>query len=166
VDRSKIRSVYEEHLLGTAGTVRANSEFFQGECGLIIHADNFCTANFSSFIEAHRRRPKGALITMMTFVTDSPNTCGIVELDEQGLVMGFYEKVANPPGNLANGAIYIFEPEVIDFISESRESVHDISNDVLPRFLGQIYTWPSDGDLIDVGTIANLEEARRLAVAD
>ena len=43
----------------------------------------------------------------MTFRSETPETCGIVELDAEGVVVGFHEKVANPPSNLANGAIYI-----------------------------------------------------------
>ena len=161
-DRFAIHLVYEKQLLGTAGTVRANSEFFNGEAGLVLHADNFCTANISKFICAHEARPKEAALTMMTFVTDSPMACGIVELDEQGLVQEFHEKVTNPPSNLANGAIYVFEPEILEFVRDSGSQVRDISKDVLPQFLGRIFTWRADGDLIDIGTMANLEKARRL----
>ena len=99
---------------------------------------------------------------MMTFVTDAPMACGIVELDEQGLVQEFHEKVASPPSNLANGAIYVFEPEILDFVRDSGSQVRDISKDVLLQFLGRIFTWRADGDLIDIGTMANLEKARRL----
>ena len=162
LDRSSIHLVYEKRLLGTAGTVRANYDFFNGEAGLVLHADNFCTANISRFICAHKGRPKEAAFTMMTFVTDSPMTCGIVELDEQGLVQEFHEKVANPPSSLANGAIYIFEPEILHFVRTSGGQVRDISKDVLPQFLGRIFTWRADGDLIDIGTMANLEKARQL----
>ena len=162
LDRFSIHLVYEKTLLGTAGTVRANCEFFNGESGLIVHADNFCTANIPRFICAHEARPKEAALTMMTFVTDSPMACGIVELDEQGLVQEFHEKVTNPPSNRANGAIYVFEPEILDFVRTSGSQVRDISIDVLPQFLGRIFTWRADGDLIDIGTMANLEKARRL----
>ncbi len=161
-DRSSVHLVYERRLLGTAGTVRENYDFFRGEAGLVLHADNFCTANISKFICAHEARPKEAALTMMTFVTDSPMACGIVELDEQGLVQEFHEKVASPPSNLANGAIYVFEPEILDFVRASGGQVRDISEDVLPQFLGRIFTWRADGDLIDIGTMANLEKARRL----
>lgn len=161
-DRALISTVYEEELLGTAGTVRANAEFFKGEAGLIVHADNLCTANLANFLSAHQIRPEGAALTMMIFLTDSPTTCGIVQLDEKGRVQAFHEKVKDPPGNLANAAIYVFEPEVVDFISSSGTEIEDISTDVLPKFLGRIFTWPSDGDLIDVGTLASLEKAQRI----
>ena len=32
-------------------------------------------------------------MTMMTFQTDSPNLCGVVELDSTNIVRAFYEKV-------------------------------------------------------------------------
>ena len=35
------------------------------------------------------------ILTMMTFRTDTPSTCGIVELDGRGVVIGFHEKVAS-----------------------------------------------------------------------
>ena len=161
-DRSSVHLAYERRLLGTAGTVRENYGFFSGEAGLVLHADNFCTANISKFICAHEGRPKEAALTMMTFVTDAPMACGIVELDEQGLVQEYHEKVASPPSNLANGAIYVFEPEILEFVRDSGSQVRDISKDVLPQFLGRIFTWRADGDLIDIGTMANLEKARRL----
>lgn len=163
-DRSSIFLVYEEQLLGTAGTVRANSAFFKGEAGLVLHADNFCTANISRFICAHEGRPREAAFTMMTFVSDDPRSCGIVGLDERGVVREFHEKVVNPPGNIANAAIYVFEETVIRFISESKEGeLRDLSTDVIPRYLGRIYAAPADGVVIDVGTLANLDRARSYA---
>ncbi len=54
---------------------------------------------------------------MLGFRTDDPRSCGILELDDRDTVVAFHEKVENPPGNLANGAVYIFEPEVIDDIA-------------------------------------------------
>ena len=35
-------------------------------------------------------------MTMMTFRTDDPSSCGIVEVDENGIVIGFHEKVKTP----------------------------------------------------------------------
>ena len=37
----KILNFYEEKLLGTAGTLIANYEFFSDSLGILIHADNF-----------------------------------------------------------------------------------------------------------------------------
>jgi mannose-1-phosphate guanylyltransferase len=76
----------------------------------LIHADNYCLADFTAFQQAHYNRPPECL---MTFRTDNPSSCGILELDERGVVIGFHEKVASPPGNLANGAVYILSAELL-----------------------------------------------------
>lgn len=64
----------------------------------MIHADNYCLADFRAFEQAHWQRPLGCIMTMMTFRTHDPSSCGIVELDERGVVVGFHEKVAEPQG--------------------------------------------------------------------
>ena len=51
-------------------------------------------------------------------------------------VIAFHEKVENPPGNLANGAVYIFEPEVIDDIASLGKSVVDLSTEIIPNYVG------------------------------
>jgi mannose-1-phosphate guanylyltransferase len=103
----KIKLVHENDLLGTAGTLIENLEFFQGEDGLLTHADNYCLADFSAFESAHKNRPPGCVMTMMTFRTDDPSSCGIVELDESGIVIEFHEKVGKPQVTLLM-ELYIF----------------------------------------------------------
>lgn len=145
--------VYEEELLHTGGTVLANKDFFKNEPFLIAHADNLCLCNFSNFFEAHHHRPKKCDITMMTFETDVPQSCGIVDLDDAGVVVDFYEKVVNPPSNLANGAVYIFEPSIIDYMASLNKKIVDISNEVLPHYLNKIYTFKNNIYHRDIGTI-------------
>ena len=160
-DSQNITLVYEKELLGTAGTIRENADFFKEEQVMVIHADNFCTADLKKFIMAHDRRPAGTEITMMTFITDQPETCGIVETNSFGVVTAFHEKVQNPPGNIANGAVYIWEPSVARFISESERNLRDISRDLIPISLGRINSWPSNGHHIDIGTRDKLHLANK-----
>jgi mannose-1-phosphate guanylyltransferase len=156
----RITLVHEEHLLGTGGTVIANRSFFEREPVFVAHADNYCLCDFAAFARAHAARPAGMVMTMMTFRTDTPESCGIVELDGRGVVTGFFEKVARPPGNLANGAVYIFEPEIVDFMVSLGSPVVDLSTEVIPRFVGRIYTWENRGVHRDIGTAASLQAAQ------
>ncbi len=134
-------SVYEEKLLGTAGTLRANKDLFQYCTTLLVHADNWCQCDFANFLEFHRhRRPSNCLITMMTFESSSPGTCGIVKTDSDGIVLDFQEKSKNPSGNQANGAVYMLEPEVLKWIIENSD-ISDFSTEVIPHFIGRIATW-------------------------
>ena len=155
----KIVTLYEKELLGTAGTIKKNYKKFCGEPLMVIHADNLSKFNLRSLINIYDNRNLNIEITMMTFYTDEPKRSGIVELDEQGVVVKFHEKVQNPPDNLANGAVYIISPKVIDFIKSSEGSCLDISVDIIPNFIGKINTFHNDVYHRDIGTPESLEIA-------
>jgi mannose-1-phosphate guanylyltransferase len=89
---------------------------------------------------------------MLTFTTDAPQTCGIVVEDAAGIVREFHEKVPDPPGRRANGAVYVFEPEVNVFLAALGKQVIDLSTEVIPRYLGRICTFPSTGYHRDIGS--------------
>jgi len=148
----KVKLVYEHKLKGTAGTLLDNIEFIDSDNLLLAHADNYCSPDFSKFEIAHNHRPNGCLMTMMTFRTNSPSSCGIVELDSRGVVVEFYEKVDNPPSNLANGAIYILSSEFIDILRKDFKNCSDFSTEILPYFMNRIFTYESKGFFIDIGT--------------
>jgi len=147
--------VFEPELLGTAGTLLRNIFFFGDGDGMLIHADNYSEADFNKFIVAHKNRPPGCLMTMMIFRTDNPSSCGIVELDTNGVIIGFHEKVANPPGNLANGAVYILSAEIISLIKTKFSDKTDFSTEILGNFVGKIYTYLTEEIFVDIGTIEN-----------
>ena len=90
---------YEETLLGTAGTLLKHMDHFAGSSMLFAHADNSTMFSVPLFRKAHRERPSNALMTMMSFTTEVPEQCGILELDADGIVVGFYEKEENPIQN-------------------------------------------------------------------
>jgi mannose-1-phosphate guanylyltransferase len=148
----KVTLAHENELLGTAGTVISNLDFLGGHDGLLIHADNYCMADLKSFLLAHKHRPSGCLMTMMTFRSDTPASCGIVELDERGVVVGFHEKVENPPSNLANGAVYLLSRELLKLLATELSAAVDFSTEVLPQLVGRIYTYETKEYFLDIGT--------------
>jgi mannose-1-phosphate guanylyltransferase len=157
--RDSVYLVHEQELQGTAGTLINNLDFFKGEDGILIHADNYCLADLSAFKYAHIHRPPDCEITMMTFRTDDPTACGIVELDDKGVVSGFHEKIIDPPGNLANGAVYIISAQLLAHLGHELSNLKDFSNDVLQRFVGRIYTYETNEVFLDVGTPISYEKA-------
>ncbi|MBU1659459.1 nucleotidyltransferase family protein [bacterium] len=157
--KDAITLTHEEKLLNTGGTLLANEAFFQNEAFMLVHADNLCFCDFKAFMDAHAKRPKGCEITMMTFKTDNPSACGIVEPDKEGVVQKFYEKVQNPPSNLANGAVYICERGVIEFIKSLGKKEADFSLDVLPAYMGKINTFLNDVYHRDIGTPESYAQA-------
>ncbi|MFA6742542.1 MAG: nucleotidyltransferase family protein [Arcobacteraceae bacterium] len=165
--KDKITLVYEEKLLGTGGSILKNKDFFNGfDSFWVIHADNYSICDYNQFRKSHYTKPKNTIMTMMTFSTDSPKSCGIVELDKQGIVIGFYEKVHNPPSNLANGAVYIFDKEILVLLESLNKEIIDLSTEVLPKMLGKIYTFHNNKIHIDIGTVKNLEIANHIACCE
>lgn len=152
--------VHETKLLGTAGTLLNNLEYFKGCTGLLIHADNYTTIDLNKLIEAHSKRPEGCLLTMLTFTTKSPQKCGIVVTDKKGIVEEFHEKIEKAPGFKANGAIYAFEEDFLDFLTKMKKEPKDISLDIIPELIGKIYTLHTEECFIDIGSLETLNEAR------
>ena len=157
--KANVYLVYEEKLRGTAGTLIHNKDFFVDDDLLLIHADNYYLGSLHGLINAHSNRPKECLLTMMTFRTDDPKSCGIVEINERDIVIGFHEKVSNPPGNLANGAIYVISSKLIKHMAKDKLKYSDFSNDVLPHLLGKIYAYETVDPLIDIGNIDAYKKA-------
>jgi mannose-1-phosphate guanylyltransferase len=159
--RDRINLAHEPHLLGTAGTIRANRAYFNGEAGLVAHADNLTDFDVGGLIQAHRGRPASCSMTMLGFRTDNPQACGILELDSSKIVRAFHEKMADPPGDLANAAVYIIEPEITDFMAKLGPSCVDFSTQVIPAFIGRIFVVENVGYHRDIGTPESLELAQR-----
>ena len=154
-------TVYEEKLLGTAGTLLKNRRFFENAPVMLIHADNLSSFDVRDFIDRFDNRSSEIEITMMTFRTDAPENSGVVELDARGVVQAFHEKTKNPPGNLANAAVYILAPTVVEFISGLGKETLDFSTEVLPHYMGRINTFHNDVYHRDIGTLESLNAARK-----
>ena len=157
----KITTVYEPELLGTAGTLKKNRLFFQNDPVLLIHADNLTDFDGKEFVKRFEKREDYIELTMMTFETDSPEICGILELTKNGVVTKFYEKVDNPPSKIANGAVYIISENIIEFLSKIDKSYIDFSTEVIPYFMNKINTYKNTIYHRDIGTIKSLEKARK-----
>ena len=158
----RIVSTYEPMLLGTAGTLMANRDFFEGSSGLLIHADNAMEGKLQDLLIAHESRSPNCLMTMLTFTTDTPCSCGIIATDSNGVVTSFHEKVPDPPGKCANGALYVFDSELLECLSRMNPIPSDFSTQVIPALLGRIQAWHTEQAYIDIGTPEALINAQSL----
>lgn len=157
-----INTTYESNLLGTLGTLFANRNWFKNKQGMLIHGDNFTNADLRMFLKAHISRPIECLLTMLTFKTSKPENCGIVKTDKNGIMLDFYEKIKSPPSDIANGAVYLFDYNFIEWLEEKKLKGNDFSIDVLPYLKGKVQTWFTKDYFLDIGTSQSLLEARRI----
>ena len=94
--KTHVQTVFEPVLLGTAGTLVANNEFFKGDDGILVHADNYSEVNVSELMKVHMHRPPSCLMTMLAFRTPTPQTCGILEVDNENILQQTLDRKARP----------------------------------------------------------------------
>ena len=80
------------------------------------------------------------------------------------MVQEFFEKVDNPPSDLANAAVYIFEDAVGEYCKSFSTNTPDISLNIIPYFLKRIFTWHNSHYHIDIGTPESFALANRKVV--
>jgi mannose-1-phosphate guanylyltransferase len=159
---NKIILLREEKLLGTGGTLVKLLREIQNENPIFFaHADNFTDFDIDKFYKAHLLRPKICGITMMTFVTDDPESCGVVSVNEDGVVVDFHEKSNKYHGNLANGAIFMIDKD-FQIQIKNLKNIEDFSAEVIPKYLNKIFTYENKSYLLDIGTPEKLLKAREL----
>jgi mannose-1-phosphate guanylyltransferase len=154
----RIETFHEPTLLGSAGTVRANRAFISDNRPfLIAYADNFTSADLSALMAFHlRHRP---LLTVGLFETPEPTRSGIVEIDRDGLIVGFEEKPAHPRSNLANAGLYIAEVGLFDRLPTDLPS--DFGRHILPMLVGDMRGFLLREPLTDIGTLASYKRVQR-----
>lgn len=158
--KNKIELVYEKKLLNTAGTLLKNKNFFKNNDGIFIHSDNLLKIKMKPFLKAHKNRPKQCLLTMLTFKADYPQNFGTVVLNNQKIVKNYYEKVVNPPTNIANGAIFILSKKFISEITHKKFYNKDFCKEVLNNYINRIYTYNFNGQFNDIGSVSNFLKVR------
>ena len=148
----KVHLSRESVLLGSAGTLRANRDWVDGEsCFWVLYADVLTTANLTQMLECHQLRKPTA--TLGLYRVPDPRHCGVVRFDETGIIREFVEKPINPSSQWVFSGIMIGTPELLDAIPSSQPA--DLGFDVLPRLAGKMFAYPVHDYLLDVGTIEN-----------
>jgi mannose-1-phosphate guanylyltransferase len=153
----KVQLSHESVLLGSAGTLRANRDWVNGQpCFWVLYADVLTTANLARMLEFHQLR--NPIATLGLYRVPDPQRCGVVKFDEAGIVREFVEKPDNPSSHWAFSGLMIGTPDLLDAIPSSQPA--DLGFDVLPRLVGRMVAYPLHEYLLDVGTMENYRAAQ------
>jgi len=122
----------ETELLGTAGGVK-KCAWFLDDTFVVVSGDALTDIDLSRLVAEHKR--KGALATIALKEVAEVNQFGIVITEEDGRINSFQEKPspAEALSNLANTGIYIFEPEIFDYILAG--SFYDFGKELFPHLV-------------------------------
>ena len=96
-----------------------------------------------------------------------PHRFGVAEFGDDGRVIGFEEKPADPKSNRIPIGVYLFRPSVFDVLGELRPSARgefEIT-DVLNHYVreGSLIAHDFAGDWMDAGTVESLLDANTFA---
>jgi NDP-sugar pyrophosphorylase family protein len=128
----KLHYLHEERLMGSAGALKPLQQFFT-DTFVVVGCDDLTDANLASLVAFHRER--GALATIGLIDCEEVDQYGVVITDDRGRILEFQEK---PPrgterSKLVNTGIYVFEPEIFDYIPP--DTFYDFGKGVFPALL-------------------------------
>jgi len=154
----RITLTEEDDLLGSAGTVRVNRAFVEGEGEFaIMYADVLTNCRFDWIVEVHRRF--SSPLTVGTYRVLNPTQCGILVTDAQGKVTDFTEKPECPKSDTAFTGIMVAGRTFLEELPETLPA--DIGFHALPKFINRMYAVPSAEYVIDIGTLEKYDQAQR-----
>jgi glucose-1-phosphate adenylyltransferase len=149
--------------LGTADAVQQNFRFIKNgnpDNVLILSGDHIYQMNYDAMVTFHRDQGADLTIASIRVPTSEASRYGILGVGDDFRVNKFVEKPAQPPSNLANMGVYVFNFQVLNnLLWEDRErpgSSHDFGKDIIPRMLqagARVFAFPFSGYWVDVGTI-------------
>lgn len=156
-DSLRVQLFEETKLLGSAGTLLANRDWVRKESAFwVIYADVLTTANLNQILAFHERSTQ--IATIGVYEVANPSQCGIVHMDDTGVVRDFVEKPRTPAGNLAFAGLMLATPALLDVIPV--ESPADLGFHVLPKLVGRMAAYRVRDFLLDIGTLETYKLAQ------
>lgn len=159
--RISVKLFYEPQLLGSAGTLLVNKEWVaDGHPFFILYGDNLTNVDLTKMYKFHCNH--GLPFTLGVFRTAAPKECGIVEINDEGVVTSFIEKPKKPKSDLAAAGMYIADRRIFNFFSQEAASLSplDLGYHVIPNLIGRMKAYFIEEFIVDIGTIESYEKAQ------
>jgi mannose-1-phosphate guanylyltransferase len=156
----------EGQALGSAGGMRRIQDFypFFDDTFVVLCGDALIDLDLTAAVKWHREKGSLATIVTKSVPRDEVSSYGVVVTDENGRVQAFQEKptVEEALSTNINTGIYIFEPEVLNYIPSGQE--YDIGGDLFPKLVemgAPFYAIPMDFQWVDIGKVPDYWQAIR-----
>ena len=152
--------------VGSAGGIRRIQDFnpFFDDTFVVLCGDALIDLDLTAAVKWHKE--KGAIATVVTksVPKEVVSSYGVVVTDEDGRIQAFQEKptVEEALSNQINTGIYIFEPEVIDYIPPNQK--YDIGSELFPKLVqigAPFYAVSMDFQWVDIGKVPDYWHAIR-----
>jgi mannose-1-phosphate guanylyltransferase len=152
--------------IGSAGGMRRIQDFqpFFDDTFVVLCGDALIDLDLTAAVQWHRQQGSLATIVTKSVPRDQVSSYGVVVTDETGRIQAFQEKpsIEEALSTTINTGIYIFEPEVLDYIPSGQ--IYDIGSDLFPKLVAQgapFYAIPMEFEWIDIGKVPDYWSAIR-----
>ena len=154
---------------GTADAITQNIDWIDSlnpKYVLILSGDHIYKTTYNDMIQLHINSGADATISVMEVPMEEASRFGIMNVDENDVIIEFTEKPKKPKSNLASMGVYVFSWNVLRRYllrdSKNNDSSHDFGKNIIPEMLDKkkkIQAYRYKGYWKDVGTIPSLHEA-------
>ena len=150
--------------MGSAGGLKKIQDFspFFDDTFVVLCGDALIDLDLTYAINWHRAKKSIATIITKTVPKEEVSSYGVVVTDADGRIKQFQEKppVHEALSNTINTGIYIFEPEVLNYVPSGRE--YDIGGDLFPQLVAAnlpFYAISMDFQWVDIGKVPDYWQA-------
>ncbi len=152
--------------LGSAGGMRRIQDFspFFDDTFVVLCGDALIDLDLTAALKWHREKGSIATVIMRSVPKEEVSSYGVVVTDDEGRIKAFQEKpsVEEALSTSINTGIYIFEPEVLDYIPSGKE--YDIGSQLFPKLVeinAPFYGLVMDFEWVDIGKVPDYWQAIR-----
>ncbi|MEH2172410.1 MULTISPECIES: NDP-sugar synthase [unclassified Nostoc] len=152
--------------IGSAGGMRRIQDFspFFDDTFVVLCGDALIDLDLTAAVKWHRAKGSIATIITKSVPKEEVSSYGVVVTDEEGRVKAFQEKPSTEEAlsTNINTGIYIFEPEVFNYIPSDVE--YDIGSQLFPKLVeikAPFYAIPMDFEWVDIGKVPDYWRAIR-----
>jgi glucose-1-phosphate adenylyltransferase len=154
---------------GTADAVQQNFGFIKKDLPdlvLILSGDHIYTMDYEPMISFHMDHEADVTIGTIRVPMEEASRFGVLAANNRYRVTSFVEKPANPPSNLVNMGVYLFNRALLDRVlwddRQDPKSSHDFGKDIIPKLIrtkARVFAFPYTGYWMDVGTVQSYWQA-------
>ncbi|WP_138497671.1 sugar phosphate nucleotidyltransferase [Nostoc sp. PA-18-2419] len=152
--------------IGSAGGMRRIQDFspFFDDTFIVLCGDALIDLDLTAAVKWHRAKGSIATIITKSVPKEEVSSYGVVVTDEEGRVKAFQEKPSTEEAlsTNINTGIYIFEPEVFNYIPSGVE--YDIGSQLFPKLVeikAPFHAISMDFEWVDIGKVPDYWRAIR-----
>ncbi len=154
---------------GTADAVQQNFGFIKRglpDLVLILSGDHIYTMDYEPMISFHMDQQADVTIGTIRVPIEEASRFGVLATNSKYRVTSFVEKPPDPPSNLVNMGVYLFNRQLLDRVlwedRQNSDSAHDFGKDIIPSLIkskARVFAFPYTGYWMDVGTVQSYWQA-------